>query len=331
MIQAYEGEYQGEKAIWLTADRYEAAVLPEFGGNLIAFRDSKNGYSFLHEPSSMEALRTKPFIHGMPVLFPPNRYEDGQLKWNGEIYNFPVNEEKTGNHLHGFFYNRPWEVERYGRDEASSYVTLLQKVNEKHEVYTYFPHVFTIRLHYSLSENGLEQQVTVLNEGAELMPCLLAFHTTINAPFVSGSSASDYVMRMTIGERRELNERMLPTGGFQPLNPQEKLLKQTGVFPFFEAMDNHYTSQPQNDRNFMELIDRRVNLKLVYDVGTAYKHWMVWNNQATEGFLCPEPQINLVNAPNLSLPAEDTGLVSLKPGEKWRETSHLYCVKMGNE
>lgn len=162
------------------------------------------------------------------------------------------------------------------------------------------------------------------------MPCLLAFHTSINAPFAANSTAGDYTFKMTIGNRWALNERMLPTGEFQPLTADEQLMKQGGLSPFFEPMDNHYTSEPQNGRNRMELTDNRNEVTLVYDVGTSYKQWMIWNNNATEGFFCPEPQVSLVNAPMSKLPADEIGLFSLEPGEIWEETSRLYTVTKRN-
>ncbi|MFE5322980.1 aldose 1-epimerase [Paenibacillus sp. NPDC056579] len=330
--KAYEGLYQGEKAVWLSYGRYEAAVLPEIGGNLIAFRDKEKGYRFLHEPAEeeMESFKEKPIIHGIPVLFPPNRYEDGKFPWNGTCYQLPVNEPSTGNHLHGFLHNIPWTVEQYAADEYASRITLVQQVREGHPVYRYLPHEFTIKLSYVLSDLGLQQHIVVRNDGTDAMPCLLAFHTSINAPFAPGSTAADYKFTMTTGKRWELNDRMLPTGQFQPLKPEEELMKSTGISPFFEPMDNHYTSEPQNGRNRMELTDTRLQVTLVYDVGTAFKHWMIWNNNATEGFFCPEPQINLVNAPSVSLPAEQIGLLSLAPGEIWEETGRLYCIERKN-
>lgn len=74
----------------------------------------------------------------------------------------------------------------------------------------------------------------------------------------------------------------------------------------------------------MELTDLKQKIKLVYDAGTSYKQWMIWNNEAQEGFFCPEPQINLVNAPFVDLPADDIGLFSLQPGEIWEESSRWY-------
>jgi aldose 1-epimerase len=326
VTKSYEGTYQGEKAVWLQAGRYEAAILPEIGGNLIAFRDTESGYRFLHEPTEdeMSSFKANPIIHGIPVLFPPNRYEDGKFPWRGQTYQFPVNEAATGNHLHGFLASIPWQVEQFSHNNTESSVTVSVTVDKGHSAYAYLPFRFTFALRYTLSENGLSQHVLIRNNGEEAMPCLFAFHTSVNAPFAPGSTAKDCRVKLTIGDRWELSERMLPTGRFQPLTADEELLKGEGVYPFFGAMDNHYTAAAQNGRNRMELADTKMGVTLVYDVGTSYKQWMIWNNFATEGFFCPEPQINLVNAPNVDLPAEDIGLFSLAPGEIWEETARLY-------
>lgn len=327
--QAFEQFFHDEQAVWLQWGAYEAAVLPAVGANLIAFRDKENNYTFLREPSpgEMDGFRTNPGIHGIPVLFPPNRYEDGTFTWNGRTYTFPVNEAKTGNHLHGFFHTAAWSIEDFGSNKTESYVSLNISIDESHPIYKYLPHRFTIKLRYSLNDSGLLQHVSVHNEGTDAMPCMIAFHTAINAPFAPNSTSDDYRFTLTTGKRWELNERMLPTGSYQPLTAEEEAMKTTGLSPFWESMDNHYTTEPQNGRNAMVLTDTRNDVTLVYDVGTAYKQWMIWNNNATPGFFCPEPQLNLVNAPNVNLPAEQTGLVALEPGGIWEETSRLYVRK----
>lgn len=324
--QAFEKLFNGEQAVWLQWGAYEAAVLPEIGANLICFRDTEQGYKFLHEPAleEMEQFKASPGIHGIPVLFPPNRYEDGKFDWNGKSYSFPVNEIKTGNHLHGFAHTAVWSVEDFGVTKTESYVALKLSVDDSHPIYQYLPHRFTIKLRYALNGDGLFQQVSVHNEGTDAMPCMIAFHTAINAPFAPNSTSDDYNFTLTIGKRWELNERMLPTGSYQPLGSVEEAMSTTGLNPFWDAMDNHYTVEPQNGRNRMQLTDQREQVTLVYDAGTAYKQWMIWNNNATKGFFCPEPQLNLVNAPNVALPADQIGLVGLEPGGIWEETSRLY-------
>ncbi|MDB5055616.1 MAG: aldose epimerase [Bacilli bacterium] len=326
--QAYIDEYFGEKAVYLRAGTYEAILLPEIGGNMIAFRDIVRNFRFLREPSfeEMKDFKKIPYIHGIPVLFPPNRYENGEFPWQGQTYRFPINEPSTGNHLHGFVHNVPWTIEQISSDEMESRVTVALVIDVLHPVYEYFPHLFTIRLQYTLSGEGLLQRVTVRNDGNTRMPCLLAFHTTINAPFAQNGHTEDYLFKMTIGKRWELNDRMLPTVKFQPLTSNEENMRSGFISPFFEPMDNHYTADPQDGRNRMELKDRRNKVKLIYDVGTAYRQWMIWNNDAQGGYFCPEPQISLVNAPMISLPANQSGLFALEQGELWEETSRLYCI-----
>jgi aldose 1-epimerase len=327
-FNAFEGTFHDEKAIWLKAGKYEAALLPNVGGNLIAFRDVENKYNFLHEPTEqeMEAFKARPYVHGIPVLFPPNRYEDGKFNWQGQQYQFPVNEPQTGNHLHGFVHNIPWQVEDFGASKTESFVVVSVTVNKQHPVYTHFPHEFKLQLRYALSENGLSQHALIKNLGETLLPAVLAFHTSINAPFVPGSTEDDYRMKLTIGDRWEMSERMLPTGKYQDLTELEKQFKAEGIKPFTVEMDNHYTAVPQNGSNRMELTDIKQGITLVYDVGTAYKQWMIWNHFNRGEFFCPEPQVNLVNAPNTDLPAEEIGLFSLAQGEIWEETGRIYVI-----
>jgi aldose 1-epimerase len=326
VYQASMGEFHGEKAVWLKAGRYEAAILPEFGGNMLVFRDTENGYRFLREPAEeeMEAFRAAPAVFGIPILYPPNRFDGGKFPWNGTTYMLPVNEEKTGNHLHGFVHTTPWTVEDYGTGAAESYVTVALRVDEKHAMYSYLPFKFTMKLRYTLSADGLAQQLIVKNDGPASMPCLIAFHTAINAPFAPGSTAEDCLVKLTVGERWEMSDRMLPTGTRLELTSQEAAMRDSGVNPYFDSLDNHYTAVPQNGRNRMELTDKKQDVTFVYDVGTSYKQWMIWNNNACGKFFCPEPQINLVNAPNSDLPAEEIGLFGLEPGEIWEESARFY-------
>jgi len=326
MANIYRGLFHGEHAFWLESGRYQAAVLPDIGANLIAFRDIRNDYRFLREPAreEMDAFRQKPRNHGIPVLFPPNRFQDGTFRLNGKTYSFPINEERTGNHIHGFFYDRPWDVPEYGMSEEESFIVLVQDVDKTHNVFSYFPHLFRFTLKYALSPQGLSQTVHIVNRGEDPMPCMLAFHTAINAPFSPRSTIHDCLCKITIGERWELDDRMLPTGHKPPLEAWELSMRDTRISPFFKAMDNHYTSMPQDGKNYMELEDTREKVRFVYDVGTGYKQWMIWNNGAKGGYICPEPQTNLVNAPNIQLPNEIKGLIMLEPGEVWTETSRFY-------
>jgi aldose 1-epimerase len=327
---AKEGTYHGEKAVLLKHGPYSAVILPRLGGNLIAFRDDDRGWSFLRKPSEQEfdEFVQSPKVHGIPVLVPPNRYDGGRFSWGGRNYAFPVNEPATGNHLHGFAADSEWTVAGFGSDEGKSWVKVTLKFDETHPAYAYFPHTFTLANTYELSGDGLTQHFEAVNEGGEAMPFMLGFHTAVNAPFAPGSTREDIAVRVTIGERWELDGRMLPTGKKLALSEGEARLAAGEGDPYFEELDNHYTAAPQGGRNFAEIVDRKAGVRFVYDAGLKYKHWMIWNNKANGRFFCPEPQTNMVNAPNMDLPVEETGVITLQPGESWSETSRLYVESL---
>jgi len=198
------------------------------------------------------------------------------------------------------------------------------RFDEKHPDFEYFPHQVTLTQTFTLSRGGLTQRFEAVNESAEALPFMLGFHTSVNAPFASGSTKEDIQCSISIGERWELSERMLPTGHKQPLSEGESLLKQGKGDPYFAELDNHYTASPDASINAMTLYDRRENVQFVYEAGAAYKHWMVYNGVANGKFFCPEPQTGMVNAPNVDLPAEQTGLIRLEPGQVWSAVSRMY-------
>lgn len=322
-----EHSYGGEPAITMTHGPYRAMVLPRLGGNLVAFNHTELDLSFLRTPAEHEVerlSRDSPFTYGNPVLFPPNRLENGQFTWNGQQYQLPINEPSTGNHLHGLLYGVPWHVDNIQTSDTASTVTLVQNVDATSPIYQHFPHEFLMSIQYTLSTHGLRQHVQVKNTGSTSMPFMLAFHTNFNVPFSEASDRSDYRIQLTIGERWQLSDRMLPTGKFQPLIPHETEMKTQGVYPFFEAMDNHYTSQPNNHRNYMTLTDSRAGIRLVYDVGCRYKTWMVFNNFGNGDFISAEPQTCVVNAPNTHLSTNESGFIVLEPGGEWSETSRMF-------
>jgi len=326
--EAKQGLYENEQAIYLKYGKYSAIILPGIGGNLISFRDDDRGFRFIREPEGDDwaGFVDRPWVHGVPVLFPPNRYDAGTFEFDGRTYRLPVNEPATGNHLHGFVYSSKWETVEYGSSEEKSFAIVRLRFDEREPGYAHYPHRVTLTQTFTLTDEGLSHRFDAVNESEETIPFMLGFHTTVNAPFAPGSRVEDLECGLSIGERWELNERMLPTGKRLPLNSGEQSLRDGTGNPYFESLDNHYTASAVEEINAMTLYDRRANVRFVYEAGDAYKHWMVYNGEASGSFFCPEPQTGMVNAPNVALPDELTGLIRLEPGRSWSAVSRMYAV-----
>ncbi|MFB9278143.1 aldose 1-epimerase [Cohnella cellulosilytica] len=324
--EAKLGKYESEQAVFLKYGKYSAIILPGIGGNLISFRDDDRGFRFIREPETADwaGFVERPWVHGIPVLYPPNRYDAGTFEFDGRTYRFPVNEPATGNHLHGFVYSSKWELVEYGSSEEKSFATVRLRFDEKEPGFAHFPLRVTLSQTFTLTDAGLSLRFDATNDDDKAIPFMLGFHTTVNAPFAPGSQAEDLECGFSFGERWELDERMLPTGIRLPLNEGEQQLRDGKGNPYFASMDNHYTAANVNGVNAMTLYDRRAGARFVYEAGDAYKHWMVYNGEASGTFFCPEPQTGMVNAPNVNLPAELTGLIRLEPGQSWSAVSRMY-------
>jgi aldose 1-epimerase len=325
--------WQGENVIYLYAGNYEALLIPGVGANVIELRDAKNNIDILKKPDDVKKFKLAPQVYGIPILFLPNRIEDGKFRVGERTYQFPINEPDKNNHIHGFLHTRSWEVVRMEEiTDESVEVELVFKADDTTDFYQYFPQTFECRLIYRLSTEGLEQEMTIMNHSDELIPLGLGYHTAFNVPFHPESEGKDYKVRISIGDKWELTQRNLPTGDFLPLNEKEKAFTNEGASPFGDPMDEHYTAKPLHlkEKDFHGAIieDSYKKVRVVYEVDQAYKQWMIWNAAGNDGFVCLEPQTWIINAPNVNLPNEVTGFQTLTPGEKWEGKCKIFTEEM---
>jgi aldose 1-epimerase len=325
-------DWDGERAVHMCAGGYEAVVIPDVGANLIELKHIPFGTQLLRKPAGIKELKQKPQVYGIPVLLPPNRIEDGTFSMGGKTYSFPVNEPARNNHIHGFLHSSVWDVkihEDTPNDTAKTEYTF--NADENTPFFAYFPHKFHISLTYTLSQTGLSQQVCIRNTGNEPMPMGLGFHTAFNTPFHPDSTEEDCIVKASVGKRWLLNERMLPTGEFAELDADEMKFRTSGTSPSEIIMDNHYTAEPLEIKgikfNGAIIEDMSKRLRLVYGIGNKYIHWTIWNNGGHKGFVCPEPQTWAINAPNIGLPDEITGVTTIQPDETWCEICSIHVER----
>lgn len=318
--------WDGVKVLEVFAGGYEMLIVPGMGGNLIRLRDNRRNLEIIRTPKSYSEFKKQPEVFGIPVLFFPNRIGGGTFKVGEKIYNFPVNEEKLNNHLHGFLYSRPWEVldGRMG-DDGSAEVEMVFDIDPQKDVYTFYPHQSRFRMVYNLSEDGLRQYFEVVNQSAEAMPFGLGLHTNFNMPFNSGEDYTQYRLVASIDRKCELNRRALATGNYIKLSNEERKLREEGILTQGCPFSGHFSVKPLyvNSRKFNGAIIRNTveKYEVIYEVGDKFRYWVLWNHDGKSNFISVEPQTMMINAPNIELPYEITGFALLPPGGKWCE----YC------
>ena len=138
---------------------------------------------------------------------------------------------------------------------------------------------------------------------------------------------------MSVGGKWELDDRMLPTG--KKLHPTdwEADLCNSGIAPLSHPLDNHYSGKPMKFNgelfNGAILTDSSAGLRIIYEAGKSYKHWMLYNGMENrKDFVCPEPQTWMVNAPNIDKQPDETGLIILEQGCLWKDYTNMRVEKI---
>jgi len=167
----------------------QAEVVPDIGNNLIRFES--NGRQLLEAPASLSDMRNENFgatMHGMPMLFPPNRVKGGKFSFNDRLYSLPLNEPPD-HHLHGEICFRKWEIIDFGASEDSgAYVTSCFSYESWPEIMTYFPHPLVFTITHRLQEGRLDLDGTITNEGAEEAPFAFGLHPYFPIPASGGDA-----------------------------------------------------------------------------------------------------------------------------------------------
>lgn len=323
----FRNEY---KCLRFAAGGYEALMITDVGANIIELKDNSRGISVLRTPESddgFKKFKAVPQVYGLPILFPPNRIEDGTFKVGNREYKLPINEPNRNNFIHGFIKNEKWNITRKEILNDEVLIEAAFNFDEKHKFYKYFPHKFIFKLLYNLSKEGLKQTASVVNLSEEEMPLAVGFHTAFNIPFHPQSKEEDYRVIVSVDKHWEQNERLLPTGKQLELSGYETEYLSNGIVPLKHPIERHYSLKDIkfNGCDFKGAVieDISKKIRVVYKMGKDYNYTVIWNDGGDKNYICLEPQTSAINAPNLKLDKSITGFKTIMPGQEWSEVCKI--------
>ncbi|MDG1729931.1 MAG: aldose 1-epimerase [Algibacter sp.] len=139
------------------------------------------------------------------ILFPfANRIEDGVYKFGGKDYLLDINQAQENNALHGFVYNKTFElVEKKATKEVAS--VLLQYEEKEHT--QGFPYTYKIDLKYTLTKQSLDLSVSVKNTDTNKFPFTLGWH-----PYFNTSDLYNSIVRFKSHKQVYFDERNITQG-----------------------------------------------------------------------------------------------------------------------
>ena len=324
--------FNGTPCVELTAGGYTALIAYEIGCNVIRLRNTEHAVEFFrfNSDNPAETIISSPEVWGMPTLYFPNRLADGVLKTSDAEYHWPVNEKNHyNNHIHGFLHKRVHNVEEYSSDEKSAWVRTKFVFDCNDEFYQYMPVDFTVEYTFTLSEDGLKQDIKFTNNSEKVLPVSIGSHTAMAAPFVDGAKLADIRLQVPAMMRCELNERCLPTENLLDLSEWDKEYVDGTKIPVLQNLDNDMYAAGRlelNGKPFNGIIaeDRASGIKICYEVSDEYRFWIIWNDQGFNGYFCPEPMTAMINAPNLSLSHSVSGYREIVKGQTFEASQHFF-------
>jgi aldose 1-epimerase len=191
-------------------------IIPEFGAciNALLLNQKRRIYNIIEGYQNEAELHQQAAkLFKSALLFPfPNRVNEGSYAYNGQIFELNINEIDRGHALHGFVWNKPFEVTRKesNRDKAEVWMEYEEK-----NIQPYFQFTYLIKVVVSLSVNGLKVSTIVTNTSANTMPYGLGWHPYIQ---MNGKSIDELNVNFPSGEILELDEVMIPTGNTKQLH-----------------------------------------------------------------------------------------------------------------
>ncbi|MFF2499494.1 aldose 1-epimerase [Peribacillus sp. NPDC058075] len=302
--------FLNEKALKFGNEKVEAILAPSLGSNLLSFKYKQKDIEVLRTPVCLEEYKKAPILYGMPILFPPNRIEDGQFTYKGTEYRFPVNEREKFNHIHGFLHDKPWQVCKR-EVNGKEIVINTEFSSSEFDLKDSFPQDITVNMSLSLRAETLDIKLEITNKGIEPFPWGAGYHTVFNFPFGRGGKLEHCRISLPVNKHWELNERSLPTGAIHETANTFEI--QNGFSLEGRLFDDLFGYDEERAlENECILTDQEAGIQVIYHADPQFKFWVLFNQ---EGYVCPEPYTWVTNAPNLDLSAKLTGLRELRSGE----------------
>lgn len=186
------------------ADGQVFELVPDLGACLLDLRfENQSILDGYRSPEEMDINRWGK----SNFLFPfPNRLNEGTYTWDGQIYQFEINDTLTNNALHGFGAQLPFSVDYVELREKFCLVTCVHENEGTHPAYP-FPFKFEIQFRID-TDNNFEVRMRMTNLGQQTIPAGFGWHPY----FQLGEQIDSCQLTLPSCRLIGIDSRMIPTG-----------------------------------------------------------------------------------------------------------------------
>ena len=136
------------------------------------------------------------------ILFPfVNRIKNGKYFFDDFEYQIEINERERNNALHGFVYNKEFQIISQLLEKEKASIVL--EYNET-KLTKGFPFTYKIQLEYTLQNASLELKVTTLNTSTKSFPFTLGWH-----PYFTSSDLFNSSLKFDSDKKVSFDENLI--------------------------------------------------------------------------------------------------------------------------
>lgn len=319
-------KYQGFDSVKLSFNQYDAIIMHGRGCNIVELNDTANHLSLLHFPESGEEAEFKasPQRFGSVVLFPPNKIAEGTFTHNGVRYSLKEHGIPIS---HGLLKEYPFTPENSMETDDGIYVKF--SFNSMDSIYyKAFQWLFECCFEFKLSPLGLMQRFSIYNMGKTEIPLGVGFHTSFRIPQNDSFCKEDYTVLISCGRQWELDANAYPTGKLIPLSHD---YLHGDVTPLAAPIAEHTQAVVWNNGFHGAIVtNKRTGMQFIYETDPVFSNWMIWNNKASDNYICIEPMSCIINAPNTDKSGfsgssfNGIDFTTLRPSGSWHAKNRMY-------
>lgn len=160
-----------------------------------------NNHKIIQDLSPLNYSNT----YASSILFPfANRIKDGKYEFNNEEFQLVKNHKQEENAIHGFVYNKAFEI--INKEVSQEYAKVsLEYIEDNHSIG--FPYTYKLRADYTFTNNTLSLKVTVTNTGKNAFPFTLGWH-----PYFVSDNLFESKIKFGANKKIVLGDRNITTG-----------------------------------------------------------------------------------------------------------------------
>jgi aldose 1-epimerase len=291
-----------------------ASVLPSYGFNLFDLRLPVAGEvrPLLVSAPGFADAPSGPGGNGTPILFPfPNRIREGSFSFGGKAFHLTRNNGP--NAIHGFVYDRAWEVVEHRATADEAFVVgRFQLSKHAPEVADKWPADFVIQVRYALAGRCLTMSTTISNPTADDLPYGFGIHPYFRLPFPPGGDPSRTKVVVPASKTWVLKD-FLPTGEVLPVDARLDFREGRPIQGL--KLDDVLTGLDfQGDEGVCRLIDLEKGGEFQLGFDRSFRELVVYTPPGKPDVISIEPYTQTTDAINLQAGGVDAGLRVLGHG-----------------